>query len=314
MKKILIVLMIVLGARATAQEVNLPQYINHMADNPFLISAAYAGIGTGLQLRLNGVSQWLGVKNAPNTQSLSFEMRVAERFGAGLQLFNDKNGFTTQRGIKLSGASHLTLSDIIDSFLSFGITYNYIQFAIDTNNSNVDLSLPNRSEGVSNFDVSILYRLSAFAISFNASNLVGKDVRNFQFGEPKTLRRYTLHSSYIFTKIKRGFELEPSVFVEHFEADNRSRTDMNIKGRWKVKDGYLWAGLSYTFLNDQFFKPNAVSPLLGLKRGKFYLAYGLSVNTNEVIGFNYGTHMITLGIDFERKQGLARCTNKMYIF
>ena len=70
MRKIFITLSILIcSVKLVAQEVNLPQYISHMADNPFLISPSYAGIGTGLQIRLNGVSQWIGVDDAPDTQS-----------------------------------------------------------------------------------------------------------------------------------------------------------------------------------------------------------------------------------------------------
>ena len=44
-----LVLLIFSVARLSSQEVDLPQYVNHMADNPFLISPAYAGIGAGFQ-------------------------------------------------------------------------------------------------------------------------------------------------------------------------------------------------------------------------------------------------------------------------
>jgi type IX secretion system PorP/SprF family membrane protein len=120
MKKILITISIVIfSVKLVAQEINLPQYISHMADNPFLISPSYAGIGPGLQIRLNGVSQWIGVDGAPDTQSLVVEARIADRFGGGITVFNDKNGATSQKGVKLSLASHLTLSDFHDSFFIF---------------------------------------------------------------------------------------------------------------------------------------------------------------------------------------------------
>ena len=120
MKKIILLAFLFLGIEMVGQEFDLPEYINHMADNPFMISPAYAGIGSSLQIRLNGVAQWVGVDDAPNTQSVSVESRLADRFGGGLTIFNDKNGYTSQQGIKLSLASHLTLSHLHDSFLSFG--------------------------------------------------------------------------------------------------------------------------------------------------------------------------------------------------
>ncbi|CAM1365060.1 conserved exported hypothetical protein [Tenacibaculum litopenaei] len=315
MKKIIIVLGILLSSvKAYTQEVELPTYVSHLADNPFLISPAYAGIGSGLQIRLNGVSQWIGVKGAPDTQSLTVEARLADRFGGGITVFNDKNGFTSQQGAKLSLASHLTLSDFHDSFLSFALTYSYIQFGIDTSQNNIGSSVPNRSFGNSNFDVGMLYRYERFSISANVTNLLDKKIRDFASNEPKVLRKYLLYSSYVFARLSRNFEIEPSILMEYREFDQRSRTDVNVKARKGIRDGYVWAGVSYTFLNDQFFQPNAIAPLFGLKKSNFYASYGFSINMNKTQDFNYGTHMITIGFDYERRPSLARCTQKMMIF
>ncbi|PKH52311.1 hypothetical protein CXF68_17130 [Tenacibaculum sp. Bg11-29] len=315
MKKILITISIIIfSVKSVAQEINLPQYISHMADNPFLISPSYAGIGPGLQIRLNGVSQWIGVDGAPDTQSLVVEARIADRFGGGITVFNDKNGATSQKGVKLSLASHLTLSDFHDSFLSFGLSYNFTQFGIDTSKNNSGQAVGNRSATNSNFDVGMLYRYERFSISLNANNILNKKVENLTTNEPEALRRFTAYSSYVLARIRNNIEIEPSIFVEYYEADKRSRTDLNIKVRKGINDGYVWAGLSYTFLNDQFFVPNAIAPLLGIKKDNLYMSYGFSINMNETQDFNYGTHMITLGFDYERRPSLARCTQKMMIF
>lgn len=315
MRKIILILCVVLSSvKVTAQEVELPQYVSHLADNPFLISPTYAGIGTGLQVRLNGVSQWIGVKDAPDTQSLTVEARIADTFGGGITLFNDKNGYTTQKGAKLSFASHLTLSDFHDSFLSFALSYSFTQFGIDTSENNSGQTVSNRTLNNSNFDVGLLYRYERFSISANIMNILNKEIEDFQTGEPEVLRKYTVFTSYTFTRLSRNFELEPSMLVEYREADKRSRTDMNVKARKGIRDGYVWAGVSYTFLNDQFFQPNAIAPLFGLKKNNLYLSYGFSINMNKTQEYNYGTHMITLGFDYERRPSLARCTQKMIMF
>ena len=315
MKKLLITLSIIIcSVKLTAQELDLPQYISHLADNPFLISPSYAGIGTEIQIRLNGVSQWIGVEDAPDTQSLTFEARIADRFGGGITIFNDKNGFTTQKGAKLSFASHLTLSDFHDSFLSFGLTYSFLQFGIDTSQNNSGQNVASLSNTSSNFDVGMLFRYERFSFSLNANNILNKNLDNLLANEPKSTRRYTLYSSLVLVKIRNAIEIEPSVFIEYFDADKRSRTDMNVKLRKGIRDGYAWAGLSYTFLNDQFFRPNSLAPMVGLKKDNLYISYGFSVNMNKTQDFNYGTHMITLGFDYERRPSLARCTQKMMIF
>ncbi|WP_299108507.1 type IX secretion system membrane protein PorP/SprF [uncultured Tenacibaculum sp.] len=315
-KRIIAILSIILcSVNLQAQDMNLPQYVSHLADNPFLISPTYAGIGSGLKIRLNGVSQWIGVKNAPDTQSLTVEARLADRFGGGITIFNDKNGFTSQIGAKLSLASHLTLSDFHDSFLSFALSYNFLQFGQDTSQDNTNSGKASRNIHQSNFDVGMLYRYERFAISVNASNILNKKLEEtFGPNEPDILRRFSVFTSYTFARMSSRVEIEPSVLVEYREFDKRSRTDMNVKVRKGINEGYVWAGVSYTFLNDQFFEPNAIAPLFGLKKGNLYMSYGFSINVNKTQDFNYGTHMVTLGFDYERRPSLARCTQKMIIF
>lgn len=67
-------------------------------------------------------------------------------------------------------------------------------------------------------------------------------------------------------------------------------------------------------LNYQFLKPNTIAPLVGLKKGNFYASYGFGINTNITQNFNAGSHMITLGFDFVRRQSAARCTQKYFMF
>ncbi|MCD8416939.1 type IX secretion system membrane protein PorP/SprF [Tenacibaculum finnmarkense genomovar finnmarkense] len=315
MRKIFITISILIcSVKLVAQEINLPQYVSHMADNPFLISPSYAGIGSEFKVRLNGVSQWLGVKGSPDTQSLIIDTRLAERFGGGITVFNDKNGFTSQKGIKLSLASHLTLSQFHDSFLSFGLTYNFVQFGIDTSQNNSGQFVSNISETNSNFDVGLLYRYERFSISVNANNILDKKIDNLLTSEPESLGRYTLYTSYVLARISNKIEIEPSIFIEYYESDKRSRTDLNVKVRKGIYDGYVWVGASYTSLNDQIFKPHAIAPLVGLKKNNLYMSYGFSIDLNKTQNFNYGTHMITLGFDYDRRPSLARCTQKMIIF
>lgn len=313
MKKVLIALFLFLSVKGVAQELDLPEYINHMADNPFMISPAYAGIGSSLQIRLNGVSQWVGVKDSPDTQSITVESRLAERLGGGLTIFNDSNGFTTQQGARLSLANHLTLSNLHDSFLSFGLSYTFIQFGIDTQFNNTDELVPNRSLNSSNFDISMLYRFERFAVSVNLINVLDKNIQDFTTGEPEVLRKYSLYTLYNF-KINRDLEFEPSLFIKYFEASARSKTDLNVKLRRRINDGYIWGGVSVTLLNDQKIGPNDFAPMVGIKKSNIYFSYGFGLDTNEISDFNYGTHMITLGLDYDRRPSLARCTQKMMMF
>ena len=94
---------------ARGQELTIPQLSQYLADNPFVMSPTYAGIGDHVKIRLNGLTQWVGIKDAPDTQSLAADMRIGEKSGIGMVLYNDSNGETKQQGARLSFAHHLTL-------------------------------------------------------------------------------------------------------------------------------------------------------------------------------------------------------------
>jgi type IX secretion system PorP/SprF family membrane protein len=126
---LLLAMMWVLGS--SGQELNSPQLSQYLADNPFVLAPTYAGIGDHVKIRLNGLSQWVGIKDAPQTQSLAADARIGNRSGVGVFLYNDRNGYTRQQGARLSFAHHLTLDKYEDEFLSFGISYNFNQFRID---------------------------------------------------------------------------------------------------------------------------------------------------------------------------------------
>ena len=61
---------------------------------------------------------------------------------------------------------------------------------------------------------------------------------------------------------------------------------------------YYWIGASYRFLNDQFMKPLNIGPMAGITLNKFYFGYSYQITMNDLAGFNSGTHMVTIGLDF----------------
>ncbi|MGY0392657.1 PorP/SprF family type IX secretion system membrane protein [Bizionia sp. KMM 8389] len=309
MKNLYLTTLLLLGAVFTyAQELTIPTYTQYLADNPFVISPAYAGIGDFVKIRANGLTQWVGIKDAPDMQSLAADMRLGERSGVGLFLYNDKNGYTEQRGFRASFAHHLTLNNNKDQFLSFGMSYNMNIFQIDISNFNVmDSSIEDdRRLTNHNFDVSFLYRIESFYASLTASNLLNKDLNKFDIKEPGKLRNYQLYTGYIFNQGgKSDFEVEPSAYIQYFESDGRSTTDLNLKFRMLSGENYYWAGLSYRFLNDQIMEPLNIGPMAGVKVSNFYFAYSYQVITNDLIDNNSGTHMITIGVDIF--QGISNC-------
>ncbi len=294
-----------------AQEFNLPVINQYITDNPFLISASYAGIGDCWQIRGTGFEQWVGVDNAPSTQTISVDGRIQNRSGVGAVLFNDSNGFTSQRGFQGSFAHHLTLSEYSRQYLSFGISYKYTQFNIDSSQFNRPLLAAAGDINTidHNFDASVLYRIKTFFITLNAINLLNKPLEDFSVNEPGNLTNYYAYSGFTFENVFKKLQFEPSVLYRQFSSDQRSTLDTNFKVRKFFQDSYLWGGISVRSIVDQSFKPLSVSPMIGIKKAKFYFAYGYQANVNEVSGTdNSGSHLLSLGIDFGCRKSTCGCT------
>lgn len=297
-----------------SQELNSPQLSQYLADNPFVLSPTYAGIGDHVKIRVNGLTQWVGIKDAPDTQSLAADMRLGNRSGVGLFLYNDRNGYTKQQGARLSFAHHLTLDRYDDEFLSFGISYNFNQFRIDIQefiDSGGDPAVTDdRSTTNHNFDVGLLYRKDKFYLSLNASNLLDKDLTSFNVNfEPNKLRNYYLYAGYRYRKNKTSdMEIEPSVLYKLFESDGRSETDLNVKVRFYDYEDYYYVGLSYRMLIEQPGSPNFLTPLFGLKKNNLYFGYSYQIQLNEISNYSTGTHVVTLGVDLFQGLSNCRCT------
>ncbi|MEN8124534.1 MAG: type IX secretion system membrane protein PorP/SprF [Bacteroidota bacterium] len=308
MKKFIIILIFVFALTGNAQEFKMSPYTQYLVENPFSISPAYAGIDENIhRLRLSGVFQWVGLKDAPNTQIVTYDTKILDRSGVGGILYLDKNGNTSQTGGQISFAHHLTINDENNQYISFGISYKFVQFKIDVSDFENADSDPNIGADISsfnsNFEVAALYKLQGFFFSLNASNILNKSVKVFDDSEPKKLRNYYVYTGYIFKLKNEEYELEPSLYFKYYESDNRSISDINFKARKYTKDGYMWAGLTARFINDQSFEPLYFSPLLGLKKQKFYVGYGFQYNINESQELNNGgTHLLTIGYDFDRTQ------------
>ncbi len=317
MKKTQILLLLLFGFVAHGQELTIPQLSQYIADNPFLMSPTYAGIGDHIKLRLNGLTQWVGIEDAPDTQTLAVDARMGNRSGLGALIYNDSNGETKQRGARISFAHHLTIDRYEDEFISFGISYNFNQFRIaienfgNPNNPLFDPSVTDdRATTNHNFDVGVLYRYDKFYISANASNLLDKDLTSFDVRfEPNKLRNYYLYTGYSFLKNKNSkLEVEPSVFFQWFESDGRSVTDLNAKFRFHNFEDYYYVGLTYRFLNDQIGKPLYIAPIAGFKKNNLYFGYSYQVITNEILGYSTGTHVVTVGMDLFQGISNCRCT------
>src|SRR3990167_10930939 len=108
LKKSYLIIVLFLAQLSYSQE-GVAVYSDYLSDNYYLIHPSMAGAANCGKIRLTGRQQWFGQQDAPSLQTLSFNTSVDEdgKSGIGAIVFNDKNGYHSQRGAKLTYAHHL---------------------------------------------------------------------------------------------------------------------------------------------------------------------------------------------------------------
>ena len=289
-KHIYLILFIAVMQLTNAQS-GIPVYSDYLSDNYYLLHPSMAGAANCAKLRLTARNQWFGQPDAPALQTLSYNGAFGEKSGAGVILFNDKNGYHAQKGMKVSYAHHLLFSrDYIDlNMLSFGISAGFIQSSIDerifdSNNPGYDPAIGNILQRSSyfNMDIGASYNFLDFYAHLTVKNVLASKRDLYTGAEPVDLRRVILNSGYTFGD-KSAVLWEPSFMFQYVTQTNEKYMDFNMKAYKEMDFGMLWGGLSYRTSLDgaQYIAGNAVSnqrlqyvtPIVGLNFGKFMFSY-----------------------------------------
>lgn len=310
---------------ASSQE-GIAVYSDYLSDNYYLIHPSMAGAANCAKLRVTGRKQWFGQEDAPEMQTASFNGRVGEKAGAGIILFNDKNGYHSQKGVKFTYAYHLLFSrDEIDlNQLSFGISGGLIQSQLDEtsfrNSGNFDPIIDGtivQKDSYFNVDIGASYNFLDFYVHGTVKNAIETRREIYTEYESDNLRKYLLSTGYVFGD-KNRILWEPSVLFQYVEKTKEQAIDLNIKAYKNVEFGSLWAGLSYRRSLDQARYTNLsgasanqrlqyITPIVGVNVDNFMFAYTYSHVTGPVNFDTGGFHQITIGINLFCKPVKYEC-------
>ena len=300
-------------------------YSDYLSDNYYLIHPSMAGAANCAKVRLTARKQWFDQSDAPQMQTLSFNGRVGEKSGAGIIVFNDKNGYHSQKGVKFSFAHHIMFSrDEIDlNQLSFGVSAGLIQSQLDQTeflqsgdyDPIVDGSIVEK-DSYFNVDIGASYNFLDFYVHATVKNAIETRREIYTEYESDNLRKYLLSAGYIFGN-KEKILWEPSVLFQLVEKTKEKSIDINLKAYKNLDFGTLWGGLSYrrSFDSAEYLNGNSVSnqklqyitPIVGVNYNNFMFAYTYSQVTGDVKFDNGGYHQITLGINLFCKREKYEC-------
>lgn len=288
---------------------NIPVPNIYIAENRYLLSSAWAGIGDCFQARLVGSTDWTQIKDAPSTFTFALNGRLSDHSGIGGIFTKDQNGYTSRQYLTFSYAHHLILDYYKDEFLSFGISGRYSTFGVDTSDFEPDPVVGgNAKYGSLNFDLGVLYRRKGLFATVNVMSIL-KDYQNdFNDIEPLNRQELNFDVGYNLEAGNNYWTFQPSVNYHLFLVDKRAETDFNLKA---TKDAILWkywAGISFRARTDSSFEPLSITPMAGIQYERFYFSYGYqSIFTNGGY-FTQDSHIFSVGFDFLCFVSDCKCT------
>lgn len=308
---------------AYSQE-GLPVYSDYLSDNYYLLHPSMAGAANCTKVRLTARQQWFGQEDAPALQTLSMNGSLGERSGGGIIVFNDKNGYHSQKGLKLTYAHHIMFSrDNVDlNQLSFGMSAGFIQSQLDE----TDFELENgfdpavygivQSASYFNMDIGASYNFLDFYVHATVKNALASDRKLYTDREDVNLRRFILNAGYTFGE-EDGILWEPSAMFQLVTKTQEKTVDLNLKAYKELDFGRLWGGLSYRRSLDgaEYIEGRSVAnqklqyvtPIVGLNFKNYMVSYTYSHLLGNVKFDSGGFHQITLGLNLFCKREKYHC-------
>ena len=313
--RLLLLFVCTFSFKSYAQE-TLPIYQDYLSDNVYLVHPSAAGIGNSSKLRLTARQQWAGIPNAPSLQTLSFHTRFGEysNAGYGLVLFNDKNGFHSQKGIKGTYAYHLPMGNgKYFNQLSFGLSFTFVQNQSDQRTFTGDRAVAAIVQSTSyyNADFGVAYHYGGLSSYFTVKNLLLTAKNNLNVQENLDLRNYIFSAGYYFGEDLFA-QFEPSIMLQFREGTGERIADINLKAYKNISESQLWAALSYRRSFDANAIQNAefITPVIGLNYKNWMFSYTYTSQINEVVLTNTGFHQVSVGLNlWTREPRAAACPN-----
>lgn len=322
-KKVYLVLVFLITQISFSQE-GIAVYSDYLSDNYYLLHPSMAGAANCAKLRFSGRQQWSGADDSPSLYTMTFNGRIGEKSGAGIIAYADRNGYSSQQGVKLSYAYHLMFSrDEVDlNQLSFGVNANFVQSSLDQTdfeNSGGDPNIGGFEQQSSNFniDLGMSYNFLDFYTHFTVRNVIDSKNDIYSEFEDSNVRNFIINSGYVFGDSEKIL-LEPSLMFQYSDATKESSMDVNLKAYKQLDFGMIWAGLSYrrSFDSAQYTDNNGnaatqhlqyVTPIVGINYKQFMFAYTYTYLAGPQNFDTGGFNLFTLGLNLWCKKEKYHC-------
>ncbi|MCJ0742854.1 PorP/SprF family type IX secretion system membrane protein [Pedobacter montanisoli] len=323
MKKMIFLLLLCLSAGLVRaqHEVIYSQYMF----NNLLINPAYAGYKEDINITLLNRNQWVGIKDAPTTQSFIIDGAFFnnKNVGLGLSVMNDKVGIQGQTSFMANYAYRLPVGE--NSRLSFGLGLGAIQFTLNGNNAVVgDGSDRNFSGQQTYFSPDARFGIYFSNDRFYAGASVNNALTKI-LNENKERAKYVIlpPTNFFLTvggllNVNESLKFKPSLMLRQ-DPNGYGNFDTNLS--FLIKET-LWLGASYRMGVDMLknnqdinktFQQNSLIGLVEVFIAKSVrVGYAFDYSLSKLNGYTGGSHEISVGLTIGKKEKYNALTSPRY--
>jgi len=268
-----------------------PMYSQYMY-NMLGVNPAYAGNREALSLNFFQRNQWLGIKGAPKTTSLSMDQSIKDgKMGWGLQVYDDELGIEAATGFNGMLSTRIKVSEkgILSGGLSFGMM-NYRNNLIDVNNRNDpnDQSfIRTDNQWNPSIGMGVYYNTDRFYAGVSTPNILKSRLASYENMNTSIQKSDDFHlfanAGYVFD-LNEDVKLKPSTMIK-MVSGAPIETDINLNV-W-LKD-LLGFGGSYR-TGDAFVGMVELQATSNLRFG-----YAYDMPFNPLKYFTKGSHELML--------------------
>lgn len=310
---LLLLLALIMPMAKAQQTIQLSQYMfSGLALNP-----AYAGYKEDWTLNLSSRIQWVGINDAPQTNTVSVDGLANSdnpNVGIGLLATVDKLGPESNSSVYANYAYRLQLDALDTKRLCFGIGVGAMQYSLDgskfNENDTGDPVIPSGTEsklspdfrfGVYYYSPQVYFGASVFNLLSGTFNKITDD--------PEVIKpdRTIYLTGGAMLPLSENIDIKPSVMVEE---DFKGPTNISLT-TYLAFNRRFWVGGSYragisawnsnlvSNLNEQDAAAALVQVFLS---DNLRIGYAYDFTTSKLASYQNGTHEISVSITFPNKK------------
>ena len=265
---------------------------NQYQFNQLMVNPAYAGIYERLSVNLISRVQWAGVDGAPITNTLTANTSLMKgKLGTGLSVIYDRFGVAENIEVQ---AAYSYIIDLGVNKLAMGLQTGLISFKYNYLDLNLeylddpDLNPAEENFTEPNFGAGIMFLSDHYFIGASVPRILNVDIEDGSTSSTRYHRHYYF-SGGVITFPSPFLKLKFTTLLRYVENAPLS-ADFTASA---LLGETIWAGVMLRNLNGV-----GIFGLFELN-DSFRIGYSFELPTTELVRSNFGTHELSVNIDFD---------------